>query len=125
MSARSSWPPSEAAQVDYETRRAQVLEPGGAAQGLFAARFARRGLVGLIAWHAAEPHTMVNTGNCAAVRTCPPPTGTSRSGNQKLHWAISPPAKAVCDTGSGGEYTGRNSATRAESTRIGRVQPIR
>jgi hypothetical protein len=81
-------------------------------------------LAGLIAWPAAEPDIMVNTGNCAAVRTCPPPTGTATSGNQKLHWAISPPAYAVRDARSGGEYTGRSSATRAESTRIERVQPI-
>ena len=55
MSTRSFWPPLEAAQVDYETLRAQALEPRGAPQGLAAARFARRGLAGLIAWPAAEP----------------------------------------------------------------------
>ena len=55
MNARSFWPPTEAAQVDYETLRAQVLEPCGAPQGLAAARFARRGLAGLIAWPSAEP----------------------------------------------------------------------
>ena len=56
MSARSFWPPVQAAQVDYETLRGQVLEPGRAARGLAAARFARRGLAGLIAWPAhAEP----------------------------------------------------------------------
>ena len=32
-----------------------LLEPCGAPQGLAAARFARRGLAGLIAWPAAEP----------------------------------------------------------------------
>jgi len=53
--ARSFWPPIEAAQIDYETLRAQALEPCGAPQGLAAARFARRGLAGLIAWPAAEP----------------------------------------------------------------------
>ncbi|CKT14661.1 Uncharacterised protein [Mycobacterium tuberculosis] len=31
----------------------------------------------------------------------------------------------VRDAGSGGRYTGRSSATRAESTRIERSQPIR
>jgi hypothetical protein len=31
----------------------------------------------------------------------------------------------VRDAGSGGRYTGRNSATRLDSTRIDRVQPIR
>ncbi len=55
MSARSFWPPAEAAQVDYETLRAHVLERGRLPEGLAAARFARRGLGGLIAWPAAEP----------------------------------------------------------------------
>jgi hypothetical protein len=55
VSARSFWPPVEAAQVDYETLRAQVFEPTGLSQGLTAARFARRGLAGLIAWPSAEP----------------------------------------------------------------------
>jgi hypothetical protein len=55
VSARSFWPPVEAAQVDYETLRAHALEPSGQPQGLAAARFARRGLAGLIAWPSAEP----------------------------------------------------------------------
>ena len=55
MSARSFWPPSEAAQVDYETLRTQVLEGCRPPEGLAAARFSRRGLAGLIAWPAAEP----------------------------------------------------------------------
>ena len=55
MSARSFWPPVQAAQVDYETLRGQVLELTGLPEGLAAARFARRGLAGLIAWPAAEP----------------------------------------------------------------------
>jgi hypothetical protein len=55
VSARSFWPPIEAAQVDYETLRAQVCEHSGLPQGLAAARFARRGLAGLIAWPSAEP----------------------------------------------------------------------
>ena len=55
MSARSFWPPIEAAQVDYETLRTHALAPGGAPLGLAAARFARRGLAGLIAWPSAEP----------------------------------------------------------------------
>ena len=55
MNARSFWPPLEAAQVDYETLRAHVLAPCGAPEGLAAARFARRGLAGLIAWPSAEP----------------------------------------------------------------------
>jgi hypothetical protein len=55
VSARSLWPPGEAAQVDYEALRAHALEPCGPPQGLAAARFARRGLAGLIAWPSAEP----------------------------------------------------------------------
>jgi hypothetical protein len=48
VSARSFWPPVEAAQVDYETLRAHVLERWPP-EGLAAARFSRRGLAGLIA----------------------------------------------------------------------------
>jgi hypothetical protein len=55
VSARSFWPPCEAAQVDYETLRAHVCEHSGLPAGLAAARFARRGLAGLIAWPSAEP----------------------------------------------------------------------
>jgi hypothetical protein len=55
VSARSLWPPIEAAQVDYETLRAHVLEPTELPECLAAARFARRGLPGLIAWPSAEP----------------------------------------------------------------------
>ena len=55
MSARSFWPPREAAQVDYEPLRTHALEHSGLPRGLAAARFARRGLAGLIAWPAAEP----------------------------------------------------------------------
>jgi len=55
VSARSFWPPVQAAQVDYETLRTDALEHSGLSGGLAAARFARRGLGGLIAWPAAEP----------------------------------------------------------------------
>ncbi len=55
MSARVFWPPGEAAQADYEMLRACLLQAGGLPAGLAAARFARRGLAGLIAWPAAEP----------------------------------------------------------------------
>ena len=34
MSARSFWPPVEAAQVDYEALRALALEPCGPLEGL-------------------------------------------------------------------------------------------
>jgi hypothetical protein len=49
------WPVGEAAQADYETLRRQVLATGALPDCLAAARFARRGLPGLIAWPAAEP----------------------------------------------------------------------
>ena len=55
MTVRSFWPPAEAAQSDYETLRAHVLEHGRLPDGLAAARFARRGLPGLIARPTAEP----------------------------------------------------------------------
>ena len=55
MSARSFWPPVQAAQVDYETLRAHVCEHSGLPEGLAATRFARRGVAGLIAWPSAEP----------------------------------------------------------------------
>lgn len=48
------WPIGDAAQADYEALRTAVLA-GAALPSLAAARFARRGLAGLIAWPAAEP----------------------------------------------------------------------
>jgi hypothetical protein len=55
VSGRVFWPPAEAAQADYEMLRSCVLQAGRLPAGLAAARFARRGLAGLIAWPAAEP----------------------------------------------------------------------
>jgi hypothetical protein len=55
VSTRVFWPPAEAAQADYEMLRTGVLATGRLPAGLAAARFARRGLAGLIAWPAAEP----------------------------------------------------------------------
>lgn len=52
--SRRFWPVGEAAQADYEVLRQAVLS-GEPMQSLTAARFARRGLAGLIAWPAAEP----------------------------------------------------------------------
>jgi hypothetical protein len=52
--SRCFWPISEAAQADYEVLREAALS-GEPMQSLTAARFARRGLAGLIAWPAAEP----------------------------------------------------------------------
>lgn len=48
------WPIGDAAQADYEALRTAVLA-GTALPNLAAARFARRGLAGLIAWPVAEP----------------------------------------------------------------------
>jgi hypothetical protein len=52
---RSFWPVGEAAQADYESLRSHVLSVGVLPESLAAARFARRGLAGLIAWPTAEP----------------------------------------------------------------------
>jgi hypothetical protein len=49
------WPVGEAAQADYEALRAHVLTTGTMPDSLAAARIARRGLPGLIAWPSAEP----------------------------------------------------------------------
>jgi hypothetical protein len=40
--------------------------------------------------HREYPVTIVNTGNCLAVRSYLNPTGTTMSGNQKSQCAISP-----------------------------------
>ena len=52
--SRRFWPISEAAQAQYEALRKAVLS-GNCVQTLAAARFARHGLAGLIAWPVAEP----------------------------------------------------------------------
>ena len=49
------WPVGEAAQANYEALRAHVLATGAMPDSLIAARFARRGLPGLIAWPSADP----------------------------------------------------------------------
>ena len=49
------WPVGEAAQANYEALRAHILTTGAMPDSLIAARFARRGLPGLIAWPSAEP----------------------------------------------------------------------
>jgi hypothetical protein len=54
-SGRRFWPAGEAAQADYEVLRANVLATGAPPDSLAAARFARRGLPGLIAWPSTEP----------------------------------------------------------------------
>ena len=47
-------PIGEGAQADYEALHKAILS-GQAVESLAAARFARRGLAGLIAWPVAEP----------------------------------------------------------------------
>jgi hypothetical protein len=66
VNGRAFWPPGEAAQADYEILRAHVLACNRLPDGLAAARFARRGLAGLIAWPAAEPDFRAQL--CAAAR---------------------------------------------------------
>lgn len=46
--------PVEGAQAEYEMLRAHVLEYGRMPSSLAAARFARRGLAGLITWPSGE-----------------------------------------------------------------------
>jgi hypothetical protein len=55
VSPRSFWPPAEATQADYEKLRAHLLSHGVLPDDLAGARFARRGLAGLITWPASEP----------------------------------------------------------------------
>ena len=71
MSTRVFWPPAEAAQADYEMLRACVLEAGRLPAGLAAARFARRGLAGLIAWPAAGPDFRAELAGAARPRWTP------------------------------------------------------
>jgi hypothetical protein len=49
------WPVAEAAQADYEALRAAALAGERPRDELAAARFARRGLAGVIAWPRSEP----------------------------------------------------------------------
>ena len=49
------WPIAEAAQADYELLRATALAGEAPRDELAAARFARRGLAGVIAWPRSEP----------------------------------------------------------------------
>jgi hypothetical protein len=49
------WPLAEAAQADYEALRAAALAGEAPRDELAAARFARRGLAGVIAWPCSEP----------------------------------------------------------------------
>ena len=51
---RAFWPAGEAAQADYETLRAAALADD-VSDSMIAARFARRGVAGLLAWPASEP----------------------------------------------------------------------
>ena len=49
------WPPAEAPQRDYERLRSALLADGQLPDELATARFARRGMAGLIIWPDAEP----------------------------------------------------------------------
>jgi hypothetical protein len=49
------WPVGEASQADYEALRASALAGERPRDQLAAARFARRGLAGVIAWPRSEP----------------------------------------------------------------------
>ena len=52
---RRFWPAVEAAQADYERLREAVIATSKLPDDLAAARFARRGLGGLVAWPTADP----------------------------------------------------------------------
>jgi hypothetical protein len=49
------WPLAEASQADYEALRAAALAGERPRDELAAARLARRGLAGVIAWPSSEP----------------------------------------------------------------------
>lgn len=49
------WPVRAGAQAEYESLREVVLATGQVPDSVVAARFGRRGLVGLIAWPQAKP----------------------------------------------------------------------
>ena len=66
---RSFWPPSEAAQADYEALRAAVLAGAPLAEAT-AIRFARGGLAALLARPISEPEFV------AAVHGAPRPAWT-------------------------------------------------
>jgi hypothetical protein len=75
------WPIAEPAQADYEQLRAIVLAGGELGEILAARRFARRGLVGLISWPAAEPEYL---GSVVGARR-PPWCGSEDPREQQLH----------------------------------------
>ena len=100
MTARSFWSPAEASQVDYETLRAHLLEHGRLPDGLAAARFARRGVAGLITWPSAEPifvaellsaarpaWTRTRIRGCRCWRRLPVPPRHRRAGDAVQHRA--------------------------------------
>lgn len=105
MTTRSLWPPAEASQVDYEKLRTHLLEYGRLPDGLAAARFARRGVAGLIAWPAAEPVFMAEMVGAAWPAWTPhadPRLAALAAGYQfLLDAAASRPASTVILAGGG------------------------
>ena len=73
-----SWPLSEPSQRDYERLRSAVVGNGRLPQDLAAARFARRGLAGLITWPDGEP--AFSAAVVGAVRAAWTPYGDPRLG---------------------------------------------
>jgi len=70
-----SWPVSEPCQADYERLRSVVVATKALPDSLAAARFARRGLAGLIAWPDAVPiysALLVGAGRPAWTPHCDP-----------------------------------------------------
>ena len=92
MSGRVFWPPAEAAQADYEMLRGCVLQDARLPAGLAAARFARRGLAGRIAWPAAEPVFRAELAGAARPPWTPVPTRASRRWRRPTSSCSAPPA---------------------------------
>lgn len=67
---RELWPVAEAAQADYEALRAAALQGELPQVDLAAARFARRGLAGLIAWPTSDPDYLASLLGAERPRWC-------------------------------------------------------
>lgn len=95
MSARSFWPPIEAAQIDYETLRMHALESCRMPEGLAAARFARRGLAGLITWPSAEPIFVAELLDAPRPAWTPTRIPAWRHWPRAMNFSSTPPARWV------------------------------
>jgi hypothetical protein len=102
MSARSFWPPLEAAQIDYETLRTHLLKHDRLPDDLAAARFVRRGLAGLISWPVSEPTFIAELAGASRPAWSPhadPRVDALAAGYQFLLDAATPPPASISVTG--------------------------